>query len=230
MKDMEMDYKNLDLKECARSGEYSRNSDAITLGKRLIVDSVWKAAGIEGLGTTFPNTQSLIMNLPVQTTRDEMLFITNMKRGWEVVIGCIDFPNDLDFMKQLHRIITENLVYKPGEIRKTDVIISGTDWRPEIPCEETIISEIDRINKIGDKTDSAFEMFAFLTRAQIFTDGNKRMAELMSNKILMQYDRGILSVKYNDINRFLSKLISFYETGDKAEFKEYLKRECFLSV
>ena len=225
-----MDYSNIDLKECARLGMFSRDNSAITLGKKLIIDSVWKAAGIEGLGTTFPNTQSLIMNLPVETTRDEMLFITNMKRGWEVILGCIDFPNDLDFMKEVHKIVTENLVYKPGILRTTEVIISGTDWRPEIPDEKMIVSEIDRINSIDDKTDSALEMFAFLARSQIFIDGNKRMAELMSNKILMQYDKGILSVKYNDINKFLNKLIIFYENGNTSELKEYLKEECLIPI
>ena len=181
----EIDYGNLDLKECARSGDFSRNN---------------------------ANTQSLIMNLPVQTTRDEMLFITNMKRGWEVIIGCIDFPNDLAFMKELHKIIAENLVYRPGIIRTNDVIISGTDWRPGIPCEEKIINEISRINDIEDKIDSALEMFAFLARTQVFIDGNKRMAELMSNKILMQYEKGILTVNNKDINQLLNELITNYES------------------
>ena len=56
---------------------------SISLGKRQLVDSIWKSAGIEGLGTTFPNTEKILDNLPVETSRDEVLFIVNMKRAWE---------------------------------------------------------------------------------------------------------------------------------------------------
>ena len=51
------------------------NNLSISLGKRQLVDSIWKSAGIEGLGTTFPNTEKILSNLPVQTRRDEVLLI-----------------------------------------------------------------------------------------------------------------------------------------------------------
>lgn len=54
---------------------------AISLGKRQLVDSIWKSAGIEGLGTTFPNTELILENLPVTTSRNEVYFICNMKRA-----------------------------------------------------------------------------------------------------------------------------------------------------
>lgn len=37
------------------------NNISISLGKRQLVDSIWKSAGIEGLGTTFPNTEKNII-------------------------------------------------------------------------------------------------------------------------------------------------------------------------
>ena len=43
------------------------NNTSISLGKRQLVDSIWKSAGIEGLGTTFPNTEKILNNLPVET-------------------------------------------------------------------------------------------------------------------------------------------------------------------
>ena len=46
------------------------NNMSISMGKRQLVDSIWKSAGIEGLGTTFPNTEKILSNLPVQTRRD----------------------------------------------------------------------------------------------------------------------------------------------------------------
>ena len=36
---------------------------SISLGKRQLADSIWKSAGIEGLGTTFPNTEAILENI-----------------------------------------------------------------------------------------------------------------------------------------------------------------------
>lgn len=33
---------------------------SVSLAKRQLVDSIWKSAGIEGLGTTFPNTERIL--------------------------------------------------------------------------------------------------------------------------------------------------------------------------
>lgn len=49
------------------------NNISIALGKRQLVDSIWKSAGIEGLGTTFSNTECILENLPVQTTREGVI-------------------------------------------------------------------------------------------------------------------------------------------------------------
>lgn len=51
------------------------NNISISLGKRQLIDSIWKSAGIEGLGTTFPNTECILENLPVQTTQEEVFFL-----------------------------------------------------------------------------------------------------------------------------------------------------------
>ena len=52
---------------------------AITLAKRMLVNSIWKAANVEGLGTTLPNTEAILENLSVNTKRDEVLFVLNMR-------------------------------------------------------------------------------------------------------------------------------------------------------
>lgn len=48
------------------------NNMSISMGKRQLVDSIWKSAGIEGLGTTFPNIEKILENISVQTKRDEV--------------------------------------------------------------------------------------------------------------------------------------------------------------
>ena len=114
---------------------------SISLGKRQLVDSIWKSAGIEGLGTTFPNTEKILDNIPVETSRDEVLFIVNMKRAWEFLFDNIDYPNNLMFLRELNKICMTDIIYGAGIIRTGMVTIGGTSWTPELPNEAAIIED-----------------------------------------------------------------------------------------
>ena len=204
------------------------NNTSISLGKRQLVDSIWKSAGIEGLGTTFPNTEKILNNLPVETKRDEVLFIVNMKRAWEFLFDNIEYPNNIMLLRELNRISMDNIIYDAGSIRRVPVTIGGTTWKPEMPNEDTIISDIESICKNSDKLECALDMFCYVARTQMFLDGNKRVAQLIANKILMQNDIGILSIPYDRIDRFKELFVSFYETDYSKELKDFFKRECLL--
>lgn len=201
---------------------------SISLGKRQLVDSIWKSAGIEGLGTTFPNTEKILENLPVETKRDEVLFIINMKNAWYFLFENIELPNNLMFLRELNRICMKDLSFDAGNIRTLPVSIGGTSWKPEQPREGIILSELDRIDKISDKIDSALEMFCYITRTQMFLDGNKRVAQLMCNKILMENDIGILSIPYEEIGQFKELLVNFYESNNQTMLKAFLKESCLM--
>jgi fic family toxin-antitoxin system, toxin component len=194
---------------------------SISLGKRQLVDSIWKSAGIEGVGTTFPNTEKILENLPVETKRDEVLFIINMKNAWYFLFENIELPNNLMFLRGLNRICMKDLSFDAGNIRTLPVSIGRTYWKPEQSREEVILSELDRIDKISDKMDSAVEMFCFITRTQMFLDGNKRVAQLMCNKILMENDIGILSIPYEKIGQFKELLVNFYESNNQTMLKAF---------
>ena len=201
---------------------------SISLGKRQLVDSIWKSAGIEGLGTTFPNTEKILDNIPVETSRDEVLFIVNMKRAWEFLFDNIDYPNNLMFLRELNKICMTDIIYGAGIIRTGMVTIGGTSWTPELPNEAAIIEDIDRINKIDDKLDMALEMFCYVARTQMFLDGNKRVSQLICNKILMENDIGILSIPYDKISDFKELLVDYYETDNNKKLKEFFKEQCIL--
>lgn len=204
------------------------NNISISLGKRQLVDSIWKSAGIEGLGTTFPNTEKILANLPVETRRDEVLFIVNMKRAWYFLFDSVECTNDLMFLRELNKICMEGIMYGAGTIRTVPVTIGGTSWIPDVPQEDLIINKLHEINSMRDKLESALEMFCFIARTQMFLDGNKRVAQLMCNKILMQYDIGIFSVPYNEIDTFKELLVSFYESNDSTKLKTFFKGKCLL--
>lgn len=63
-------------------------------------------------------------------------------------------------------------------------------------------------------------------RAQLFYDGNKRIAMLIGNKIMIENGQGILSVRQKDIRQFYELLISYYESGDALALKDFLYHYC----
>ena len=63
-------------------------------------------------------------------------------------------------------------------------------------------------------------------RRQMFIDGNKRVAMLFANKIMIDNGCGIITIA-NDLQAvFYEKLIKFYETGDNTELKEWIYNNC----
>lgn len=204
------------------------NNISISLGKRQLVDSIWKSAGIEGLGTTFPNTEKILADLPVDTRRDEVFFVVNMKRAWYFLFDNIEYPNNLSFLREINKICMDGLAYDAGSIRTVPVTIGGTSWTPDYPQEGIIIDKLNEIEAMQDKLEAALEMFCFISRTQMFLDGNKRVAQLMCNKIMMQYDVGILSIPYDRIDEFKELLVDFYETNNSEKLKGFLRNKCLL--
>ena len=59
-------------------------------------------------------------------------------------------------------------------------------------------------------------------RRQIFIDGNKRVAMLFANKIMIDNGCGIISISQENQPIFLEKLIKFYETSDNSDLKKWI--------
>ena len=55
----------------------------------------------------------------------------------------------------------------------------------------------------------------------MFIDGNKRVAMLFANKIMIDNGCGIISISQKNQPVFFEKLIKFYETGDNIDLKHY---------
>lgn len=203
---------------------------AIAMAKRLLVDSIWKSANLEGLGTTFPKTEAILANAPTQTTKEEMLFILNMKRAWQFLFDNIDYQNDIALFREFNKIVGELLFYNAGEIRTIPVQIGGTSWEPEIPNTLTIMDSLQELNAIEDIELRALRYFCFIARTQMFIDGNKRVAQLITNKILIQHDIGIFQIPIEKLEEFKTLLISFYETGNDNDIISFMQEYCIKRV
>ncbi len=195
---------------------------SIFLAKKLLVDSIWRSANIEGFSTTFPTTDCIINNIPVSTTYAESAFIIGMKRGWEFLLSNLGTTNDLLFLRNLHDITCHNIVPHPGELRTGTVHISGCSYIPPTPNSEKCFNQLSDISMIEDSKQRAAVMFCYLSRGQLFWDGNKRMAQLMTNKILIESGVGVLRIDIGDKKEFSSILVNYYDTGDALGLCKYI--------
>lgn len=200
--------------------------ECITYAKRSLVDLVYKAANVEGLGTTFPSTEAIMENLPVTTTRDEVLFILNMRDAYRFLFDNIWYDDNLMFIRELNKIVGANLIYGCGKLRTQNVSIGGTKWKPILPNEAVVLENIKALNTVTDVETRAVAYFCYLCRSQLFIDGNKRVAQLIANKVLIENGIGIFSIPVERLSELKRLLISYYETNDALDLCVFLKTYC----
>ncbi len=199
---------------------------AIEMAKRLIVDSIWKSANLEGLGTTFPKTEAILANAPTETRTEEVLFIVNMKRAWQFLLENLDAPNNLMLLREYNKIVGEMLFRGNGEIRTFPVQIGGTTWEPELPDISNISEKLSETDSIKNPEIKALKYFCLATRGQFFPDGNKRVAQLAANKILIKNNIGIFQIPIEKLEEFKTLLIDFYETDSDGKIISFMTENC----
>lgn len=203
---------------------------AIEMAKRLLVDSIWKSANLEGLGTTFQKTEAILANAPTTTKTEEVLFVINMEWAWQFLLDNLEYSNCIMLLREYDKIVGELLFHDAGEIRTIPVQIGGTSWEPELPHTGIIMDSITEIEKIEDIELRALKYFCYIARTQMFIDGNKRVAQLMANKVLIENNIGIFQIPIERLEEFKGMLIRFYETGDDVRIIAFMREHCIRRV
>lgn len=203
---------------------------AIEMAKRLLVDSIWKSANLEGLGTTFPKTEAILANAPTTTKTEEVLFVINMKRAWQFLLDNLDYQNCLALLREYNKIVGELLFSYAGEIRTLPVQIGGTTWEPEMPPTGIIIECMEEIEKIQDVELRALKYFCYVARTQMFIDRNKRAAQLIANKVLIENNAGIFQISLERLEEFKTLLLEFYESGSDGKIISFMKEYCIVRL
>lgn len=203
---------------------------AIEMAKRLLVDSIWKSANLEGLGTTFPKTEAILANAPTTTKTEEVLFVINMKRAWQFLLDNLEYSNCIMLLREFDKIVGELLFNYAGEIRTIPVQIGGTSWEPEMPHTGIIINSIKEMEQIEDVELKALKYFCYIARTQMFIDGNKRVAQLMTNKVLIENNIGIFQIPIEKLEEFKEMLIEYYKTGNDIKIIGFMKEYCIRRI
>lgn len=199
----------------------------VFVAKRNIVDYIWKSANLEGIAVTYPETQAIYDGGIVNgLTVDKIIAINNLKYSWQFILENDGIDYDFKALCQLHKLTCDKLVLEGqlGRIRTTPVNIGGTSWKPQFPVESQIKEELDELLNQSDKTktEMAIEIMLWVMRRQMFIDGNKRVAMLFANKLMIDHGCGIITISQENQPTFFEKLIQFYETGDNLDLKKWI--------
>ena len=199
----------------------------IFIAKRNIVDYIWKSANLEGIGVTYPETQAIYDGGVVNgLTVDKIIAINNLKYAWEFILENVGIEYDYKALCQIHKLTCDKLVLdgELGRIRTTPVNIGGTSWKPQFPIESQIKEELEQLLNQPEKTKTeiSIEIMLWIMRRQMFIDGNKRVAMLFANKIMIDNGCGIITISQENQPTFFEKLIKFYESGDNTDLKQWI--------
>lgn len=198
----------------------------VFIAKRNIIDSIYTESRLEGIAVTFPETKAIYEGANVaHLSVEDVVKINNLKHAWNFILDTVDYPLDLRYVRQLSQEVGSGIVPRAGELRTTGVRIGGTNWVPDIPDYEEVESRIAEImNADVTTTERALTLMLELMRGQIFYDGNKRVAQLAANQIMIQNGAGIINIPVAQHELFYHMLVEYYETNDAQLIKDLLYR------
>ena len=191
---------------------------------------IYDQAVLEGVSTTFPDTELILENGKVNNVSSEdVLKIINLKHAWEFI-----FDKDVILSKSSYyvcqyiaKLVNEGFYREGGRIRTVPVSIGGSSYISPIPFENDVKEEIDLIiNSSIDDIDKSIELALYVMKTQIFVDGNKRTGIIFANHFLISKGKGLLVVPYDLVSEFKKMLVQYYEYGDN-QIKEFLKEKCW---
>lgn len=206
----------------------------IDFAKRHLVDTIYKQAILEGVATTFADTESIIEGGKVNNmTVEDVMKIINLKHAWEFILNknVIKVPTNFNLLCKINNLVEEGLYYNAGKIRSTPVSITGTKSVPNLPVESVIKEDLANIfNSDLDEIDLAIELLLYVMKKQIFINGNKRTAIIFANHYLISKGKGIIVIPAELTNEYKNLLISYYEGKNVKKIKVFLKEKCYLSL
>ena len=206
----------------------------ILLAKKYMVESIYRSANIEGIGMTFPETQTICDGMSVNGhSVDDINAVNDLKNAWRWIFENIDSALNVDSLCKLNRLCGKFTVINAGTLRDgydepiRVTIGEGKYFYPELPPEK------DEINKnlsqiTSEKSlESALDLFCYVCKSQFFNDGNKRTATLFANLFMIQKGLGILSIPVEKKLEFYNALTAFYESDSNISgLKDFLRNNC----
>lgn len=203
----------------------------IFLAKKILVNSIYNSAKLEGINITFPETQTILNGVNVPNVRlDDITCILNLRDAWKEVLNNIDEDINLQYICKINSFISRNESLEWGVLRTGQVGISGTNYIPTIPNENNVKEELNKILSIDNITLRAIKYMLYGMRSQLFWDGNKRTSMIIANKIMIQNGKGIITIKEENLLEFNQLLTNYYNTNKDEEIINFIYQKCIFGI
>ena len=111
---------------------------------------IYDQAVLEGVATTFPDTELIIENGKVNNvSAEDVQKILNLKHAWEFVLDkdVIQTPTSYYVCQYIAKLINEGFYQDGGRIRGVPVKIGGSSYIPPLPSEHGVKERISEIIK-----------------------------------------------------------------------------------
>ena len=205
----------------------------IALARRNMVDSIYKQAKLEGVVTTYSDTETIVNGGKVNNmTASDISKVVNLKRAWEFILsgGVISYPTNYAVLCQINQIVEDGFSSVAGRLRNVPVTIGGSSYIPPIPIEQVAKEGLVNILESNmDPIDKTIELLLYVTKKQLFLDGNKRTAVIFANHYLISHAKGIIVVPAELVPEYKKVLIDYYE-GKNDYIKVFLKEKCIIKL
>jgi prophage maintenance system killer protein len=205
----------------------------LDLARRNLVDSIYKQSVLEGVVTTYSDTETIINGGKVKDmTATDISKIVNLKRAWEFIMteGVITYPTNYEVLCQINAIVEAGFSYLAGKIRSIPVLIGGSTYIPPVPFESKVKEDIGRIiNSSENVIEKTINLLLYVMKTQIFIDGNKRTAVLFANHYMISKGYGLIVIPSELVSEYKKHLINYYE--DKSDnIREFLRERCLIRL
>lgn len=206
----------------------------IDLARRYLVDSVYKQAMLEGVATTYVDTETIINGGKVSDmTASDINKVINLKRAWEFImsVDLANYPTNYAVLCQINQIVQDGFSLTAGRIRSVPVTIGGSTYVPPIPFEDRVKQELSDMLCNEEGIDLAIDLVLYVMKKQLFLDGNKRTAIIFANHYLISHALGLIVVPAESVDEYKKVLVAYYEDESKKDnIVKFLKDKCWIKM
>lgn len=193
--------------------------------------NIYDQAILEGVATTFPQTEDIIENGIVSgMTATDVQKILNLKHAWEFILDkdVVSYGTDYDILCHIAKLVNEGFYSDGGRIRGVPVTIGGTSYIPPLPIEAIVKENIESIlREEASEVDIAIKLCLYCMKTQIFNDGNKRASVIFANHFMISKGLGLLVIPESYVPEFKRLLVAYYEDRDDGEIMEFMRSKCW---